>query len=104
MSKNGVPHHSGSYYFIEFDVPPTSIVDLQEEFKRDVDIIRRHWVRKEAPEKVECTLHEELLPPAYRKDVKEMIEIAKNSKKYRQEQKRTVWKSNTGFDYYPFQR
>lgn len=99
-----MPHHSGSYYYMEFDVPPTSIVDLQEEFKRDVDIIRRHWVRKDEPEKVECTLHDELLPPAYRKDVKEMLEIAKNSKKYRHDQKRTVWKSNTGFDYYPFQR
>ncbi|XP_063695838.1 small ribosomal subunit protein bS6m [Culicoides brevitarsis] len=104
MSKNEQTHRVGIHYLMEFDVPPTQIDSLHEEFKRDVDIIRKHIVRKAEPEPVECTLHEELLPAAYRKDVAEMIHKAKNSKKQRQEEKRTVWKSNTGMDYYPFLR
>jgi small subunit ribosomal protein S6 len=39
---------------------------LEEEYGRDVDIVRRRIFRIETPEEFECTLHEEILPPAYR--------------------------------------
>lgn len=78
--------------------------DINEEWGRDVDIVRRNVFKKEEKLKFECTLEEELLPPAYRKDVAEMIQVARNSKKFRQQQKRTVWSANTGLDFYPFQR
>jgi hypothetical protein len=39
---------------------------LEEEYGRDVDIVRRRIFKMETPEEFECTLHEEILPPAYR--------------------------------------
>ncbi|KRF84048.1 small ribosomal subunit protein bS6m isoform X2 [Drosophila virilis] len=51
----------------------------------------------EEPEDYECTLHEEMLPPAYRKDVQELIDIAKRKQKPK-------YNYNSGLDYYPFQK
>lgn len=51
----------------------------------------------EDPEKLECTLHDELQPPAYRKEVHKMMQIAK---KYQKEK----YPQNTGLSYYPFQK
>jgi hypothetical protein len=55
-----------SYFLFEFICPPASLRDLQEEYSRDVDIVRRRIFRLETPEEFECTLHEEMQPPAYR--------------------------------------
>lgn len=68
-----------------------------EEFGRDIDIVRRRIYKIEEPEEFQCTLHEEMLPPAYRKDVQEMIDIAKRKQKRK-------FKYNSGLDYYPFQK
>lgn len=87
---------------IKFDTPPTAIHDIQEELGRDVDIIRRHIFKLEDPKetpkaKLECTLHEEMLPPAYRKEVIKMIEMGQRKQKPKYPQ-------NTGLSYYPFQK
>uniref|UniRef100_A0A1L8EHE2 Small ribosomal subunit protein bS6m n=1 Tax=Haematobia irritans TaxID=7368 RepID=A0A1L8EHE2_HAEIR len=97
ISEQGMVHREGSYFAINFDVAPMKIADMKEEFGRDVDIIRRNIYKVEESEKYECTLHEELLPPAYRKDVAEMIEIAKRKQKPK-------YNYNSGLDYYPFQK
>ncbi|XP_013106295.1 small ribosomal subunit protein bS6m [Stomoxys calcitrans] len=97
VSGQGLVHREGTYFTINFDVAPTKIADMKEEFSRDVDIIRRNVYKMEEPEKYECTLHEEMLPPAYRKDVQEMIEIAKKKQKPK-------YNYNSGLDYYPFQK
>lgn len=104
ISTHGMPHRIGSYFLITLDVPPTAIEDLDDEYARDVDIVKKTWVKKVEPEKIDCSLQEELLPPAYRKDVQEMLHISKNSKRARKEEKTRVWKPNSGLDYYPFQR
>lgn len=80
-----------------FDVPPKCISDLMEEYSRDVDILKRQIYKVEEPEKVECTLHEELQPPAYRKEVIEMMKIAAKGQKEKYPQ-------HTGLKYYPFQK
>uniref|UniRef100_A0A1L8DSG1 Small ribosomal subunit protein bS6m n=1 Tax=Nyssomyia neivai TaxID=330878 RepID=A0A1L8DSG1_9DIPT len=99
ISSQGLIHRTGTYFTVEFSVPPTQIEDIDEEYSRDVDIIRRNIFKIEGeldkPKEEKCTLHEELLPPAYRKDVQEMIEIANRKKKPK-------FQYNSGLDYYPF--
>ncbi|KAL9903536.1 probable 28S ribosomal protein S6, mitochondrial [Glossina fuscipes] len=97
ISEHGLVHREGNYFSINFNVAPQKVADLREEFGRDIDIIRRSIYRVVEPEKYECTLPEEMLPPAYRKDVLDMIEIAKRNHKPK-------YNYNSGLDYYPFQK
>lgn len=86
-----------SYFLYEFNVPPTSLDSLLDEYGRDVDVIRRTIYKKKQLDPFECTLHEEILPPPYRKDVQKMIELTKKEDKFK-------FKYNSGLDYYPFQK
>ncbi|XP_035895714.1 probable 28S ribosomal protein S6, mitochondrial [Anopheles stephensi] len=99
-SAHGVVHRTGSYFVFKFDTPPAAIDDLDEEYGRDVDIIRKRIYRADVSqqEDITCTLHEEMLPPAYRKDVQKMIALADRNKP------KKVFQYNTGLDYYPFQK
>lgn len=51
---------------MKFDTPPAAIEELNEEYSRDVDIIKRNIFKSTLPPEFTCTLAEELLPPAYR--------------------------------------
>lgn len=86
-----------SYILKSQQIPPSELATLHEEVGRDVDIIKRNIFKVEEPEKFECTLEEELQPPAYRKEVIEMIRVAKKGQKEK-------YPHNTGLSYYPFQR
>ncbi|GLG98470.1 hypothetical protein R5R35_014454 [Gryllus longicercus] len=97
ISSHGAVHRRASQFIIEFVVPPSSIKILKDEFERDIDVVRSRIYKVEELTPVECTLHEEILPPAYRKDVQEMVELAK--KKFKPK-----FKNNTGLSYYPFQK
>ncbi|KAH8408094.1 hypothetical protein KR222_003452 [Zaprionus bogoriensis] len=97
VSEHGVVHREGTHFTIAFDSAPTKIADLKEEFGRDIDIIRRNIFKLEQPEKFQCTLHEEMLPPAYRKDVQQIVDIANRKQK-------SKYNYNSGLDYYPFQK
>ncbi|KAH8286871.1 hypothetical protein KR018_003570 [Drosophila ironensis] len=97
VSEHGVVHREGTHFTIEFDTAPTKIADLKEEFGRDIDIVRRYIFKVEAPTEQPCTLHEEMLPPAYRKDVQELIASAQKNQKKK-------YNYNSGLDYYPFQK
>lgn len=68
-----------------------------EEYSRDVDVLKRQIYKQEEPENIECTLHEELQPPAYRTEVIEMMRTAAKGTKEKYPQ-------NTGLKYYPFQK
>lgn len=72
-------------------------MNLKDELKRDVDIIRQNIFKKNEPIDFECTLHEELQPPPYRKDVQELMELVKKKQKPR-------FEYHTGMEYYPFQK
>lgn len=97
VSKHGLVNTAGNAFVLKFDVKPPALQDLKEEFGRDVDIIKQGIFRVQEPEKVECTLQDELQPPAYRKEVIEMINVAKRKQKEKYPQ-------NTGLSYYPFQK
>ncbi|KAK5642699.1 hypothetical protein RI129_008866 [Pyrocoelia pectoralis] len=97
ISSHGVVYNKASYYLFIFNSPPASIPDLLDEYERDIDIIRRKIFKQETPEFKECTLHEELQPPPYRKSVQELIAQARKLDKPK-------FKYNTGLDYYPFQK
>jgi len=96
-SAHGVVYKQASYFMYEFNVPPSSIETLLDEYGRDVDVIRRRIYKKTDHETFECTLHEEMLPPPYRKDVQDLIAEAKGHDKPK-------FKYNSGLDYYPFQK
>uniref|UniRef100_A0A6B2EGG9 Small ribosomal subunit protein bS6m n=1 Tax=Phlebotomus kandelakii TaxID=1109342 RepID=A0A6B2EGG9_9DIPT len=101
ISSQGIVNRVGTYFTVEFSVPPSQIEEIDEEYSREVDIIRRGIFKiedeLEKPRDKTCTLHEELLPPAYRKEVQEMIEIANRKKKPK-------FQYNSGLDYYPFSK
>ena len=82
---------------ITFDAPPKSLVDLKEEYSRDVDILRKEFFKKDDPLPFSCTLEAELKPPAYRPEVIEMMKIAAKKTKVK-------YPHNTGLKYYPFQK
>lgn len=99
-SAHGEPHKEAHYYIIKFDSNTDTVADLREEYGRDVDIIRRAFFRVEEKAPLACTIAEEIQPPAYRVDVKKMIEISKNQKNpftYR-------FRYNSGMDFYPFNK
>lgn len=86
-----------SYFLMEFNVPPTKVDDLMEEYARDIDIIRRRIYKKVPKDDFECTLHEELKPPPYRKSVQNLVAEARKLDKPK-------FKYNSGLEYYPFQK
>lgn len=90
-----------SYFLFEFDSPPSTIADLYEFYGRDIDIVRRRIYKLPEPmeEQIEeCTLHDEIQPPAYRKSVQEMIALGQK------QANKNKFKYNSGLDYYPFQK
>jgi small subunit ribosomal protein S6 len=97
VSIHGLVNREGHAFVYKFDIPPPFLADINEEFARDVDIVKRFVFRQESKMKFDCTLEDELQPPAYRKDVIEMMRIAKKSQKEK-------YSLNTGLDYYPFQK
>nr|CAG4636661.1 EOG090X0IQO [Eubosmina coregoni] len=98
MKAHNVWHREGTYFVMKFDAPSSSMETLQDELRRDIDLIRSNLFKNEKRDKFECTLEEELQPPAYREDVKKLIEEGKivNKPLYQQ--------NSPGFDYYPFQK
>ncbi|CAB0043119.1 unnamed protein product [Trichogramma brassicae] len=101
MSANSRIHHEANHFVLHFDAPPTKIVNIQEERLRDVDVVRCKIYNKIVPEEMQCTFHEENLPPAYRPTVQKMVAIGEKAKAKKEKRK---FKFNTGLDYYPFQR
>ncbi|CAL8147535.1 unnamed protein product [Orchesella dallaii] len=95
ISSEGRRHREGSYFLIRFDATPSSIDVLRDEFRRDIDIIRHGFMRIKPEEKFECTLDEEMKPPAYREDVKKMIEEGRKKERFQHRQM-------TGLNYNPF--
>lgn len=78
-------------------MPTAKLEELKDELGRDIDIIRRRVYKQVELKPTECTLHEELQPPPYRKDVQELIEQSRKLDKPK-------FNYNTGLNYYPFQK
>ncbi|ODN06149.1 putative 28S ribosomal protein S6, mitochondrial [Orchesella cincta] len=95
ISAHGRRHKEGSYFLIRFDSSTTTIEVLKDEFRRDIDVVRNGFVRIRPEENIECTLDEEMKPPAYRQDVKDMIEEGRRREKYK-------FQPKTGLEYNPW--
>lgn len=60
-------HKQASYFIVEFDAPTSALQSFNNYLSRDIDVIKRTIFRvPEDTPQPECTLHEELKPPAYR--------------------------------------
>lgn len=91
-------HRKASYFVYEFNIPPNKLEDLNEELGRDVDVIKRNIYKKNSFNEIhECTLHEEMLPVPYRKDVQELVKEARKLDKPK-------FKYGNNLTYYPFQK
>lgn len=55
-----------SHFLIYFDIPPSQVSKIENDCKRNLSIVRATIYKPSEPSNTECTLHEELLPPAYR--------------------------------------
>nr|BAH71131.1 ACYPI000324 [Acyrthosiphon pisum] len=102
ISSHDAIHKQASYFIVEFDVPSSAVDPFNNYLSRDIDIIKPSIFK--VPENIPqpaCTLHEELKPPAYRFEVKEMGAIGKGK---REKEARKKVQFNTGLDYKPFQR
>lgn len=90
---------ASSLLVLTFDAPPSSLLDMKEEYSRDVDILRRAVFNVNNPEEFEfnCTLDIELQPPSYRPEVIQMMKIAAKKQKEK-------YPTYTGLKYYPFQK
>ncbi|XP_050672505.1 probable 28S ribosomal protein S6, mitochondrial [Leptidea sinapis] len=99
-SAHGIVHREANYFVLKVDTGTNVVSDLKEEYSRDVDVIRQRVYKVNQESTDHCSLEEELLPPAYRKEVQKMIEVGKT-----QVNRFTFkFKYNSGLDYYPFQR
>lgn len=97
ISSHNLVHHKAHYFVYKFDAPPECMDDLKDDFSRDVNIVRRRIYKVQPPPSSPCTLEAEMQPPAYRKEVQEMIEISKRGEKKKFDPK-------SGLTYYPFQK
>lgn len=69
--------HEGSFFLYHISMSNHKISNLRPELKLELDIINYTGFlsdESKIPEDYECTLHEELLPPAFRKSVQPLIE------------------------------
>lgn len=85
------------HFLLCFDAPPASLKLIQDDCNRNLEIIRVRIFKQNEPETMECTLHEELLPPPYRPSVLKLLETGK---KYRYPK----FDSHSGLGYYPFRK
>lgn len=91
-------HRDGNYFLIQFDAPTSAVEKVQDALRRETDVIRPHLIKKDNPPQFSCTLQEELQPPAYRKEVDELIIEGRKVKK-------PLFKRNIpGYDINPFQK
>lgn len=98
-SAHGHVHREANHFFIYFDVPPKEVESILDKCNRDIDIVRLKIFKQNTPFKVECTFHEEMLPPPYRPSVQKLMEQANKQRNSKRE-----FKYNSGLDYYPFNK
>ena len=73
---------SSSFFLYHFDTSPPIVRKIQEDCRRDNETIRAYYVKKEKnlPDGYECTLDDEMKPPAMRPSVRNLIEQGRKKK------------------------
>ena len=74
---------------------------IKDEYHRDKDIIQFRMYAKDKVEEFECskTLDGEMLPPAERPSVTELVKQGRRPPRFRK-----IFEDRTGLGYYPFHR
>ncbi|XP_022119961.2 probable 28S ribosomal protein S6, mitochondrial [Pieris rapae] len=99
-SAHGLVHKEANFFVFKIDTATTVVSDLKEEYSRDVDVVRQRVFKVNEDLDHTCTLEMELLPPAYRREVQQMIKMGKSQvNRFRHK-----FSYNSGLDYYPFQK
>ena len=73
----GERYNEGSYFLYHVSLRSCNLRKIRPEFKLDLDIIRSKFNltnETQIPEDYQCTLEDELLPPAFRKSVKPLLD------------------------------
>jgi len=100
--KKGVTHTTGTYFIMDVDAKVKDLINIEDEYNRDKDIIQ-HYVlsREKKDEPFVCaeTLDAEMLPPAERPSVQDLVKQGRAPPRFRK-----IFEDNTGLDYYPFHR
>ncbi|CAK9830856.1 Probable 28S ribosomal protein S6, mitochondrial [Anthophora retusa] len=97
-SIHGKTHTHAGHFMFCFDSPPSQVFKIQDNCRRNINIIRAEVYKEVVPEKqVQCTLEEELLPPPYRPGVQKLLEADKKQKR-----NKSKFEYNSGLNYYPF--
>ncbi|CAG0902658.1 unnamed protein product [Darwinula stevensoni] len=68
MWKTGLSHREGNYILMEIDSRSKSLAEMEDYFKRDVDLVRHRAIAVKEEPKFECTLEDEMLPPPYSRE------------------------------------
>lgn len=69
--------YEGSYFLYHLSMSNVKIINLRPELKLELDIVRFFGSlsdESKVPEDYDCTLEEELRPPAFRKSVQPLLE------------------------------
>ncbi|CAL1275127.1 unnamed protein product [Larinioides sclopetarius] len=80
IRKEETYYHKGSYFTYKFTGSPTIFAEIKEVCNRDTDILKHGFVDVYKEDPKNCTLEEELLPPALRPSVKKLLEQSKKHK------------------------
>lgn len=104
--KQGRREHSAHYFLFNYDANIQQNREIHDKFKRDLDVLKStSFVECKIPgeplqekPKLECTLHEDLLPPPYRPSV---VKLLQQAEKVRNRKQKKKFKFNTGLDYSP---
>jgi len=99
-NSKGSKHREGSYLLLDIDVRTQDLVKIQDEYKRNRDIIQQTILSK-SEEVFQCaeTLDDEMKPPAERPSVQTLIEQGRRPPRFKK-----IFDQKTGLDYYPFHR
>jgi len=96
----GSKHQEGTYLLMDIDVRAGDLVKLNDEYRRDKDIIQQFFLSK-TDEEFKCaeTLDDEMKPPAERPSIQTLIEQGRRPPRFKK-----IFNPKTGLDYYPFHR
>ncbi|GBO16615.1 hypothetical protein AVEN_21805-1, partial [Araneus ventricosus] len=80
VKKEEIFYYKGSYFVYKFTGSPAIFSKVKEVCDRDTDILKLGFVDVYKGDPKDCTLEEELLPPALRPSVKKLLEESKKHK------------------------
>ena len=96
-------HTEGLYFLMDVDLKTSELVRVKDEYNRDKDIVQISIFAKSKREEAVFTCPEELdlelLPPAERPSVADLVREGRRPPRFRK-----IFDDRTGLDYYPFHR